>query len=352
MLDLPIAQLPRDIVTLLMLRGADTPPLQWQNHPNRGAKTALDELDDSNLFGRVEIVSRPMAAAVRALLYLWNGCPAECAMHAQPAPEKERWYITGICERLAGRPQEAKAAFQQLDEHPIHVGLTTRALQVIGPVADPAVARFRQIMEMGQSWEAFAFVDLYEQARAGKLCRAGEQIVGDLQCKEFELLFAHCYQGATGVNLDDARPAPTTAAPRPKRKVERTHHRGSRQRESSRPTGPAKTDPQAKGALVGQAPVRVICPKCREASTFPGSARGKPVRCTKCGSAFAIPSGPGAGPAAASAAVANGGVTLICPRCEEKLTLPESARGRQEKCGKCGALFMVPRKRAVGAGAS
>ena len=45
-------------------------------------------------------------------------------------------------------------------------------------------------------------------------------------------------------------------------------------------------------------------------------------------------------------------VGIRCPKCQEMLMFPEAARGKKEKCGKCGVIFLVPPKKpAVGAGA-
>lgn len=91
MIKLDTSPSPTHIVTILMLRGAQLPPLQWHVNPNRNAKSELDGIaDDKKLLDCDPLADEGMAAAVRALLYLWDGWPAECDMYSQAAPEKER----------------------------------------------------------------------------------------------------------------------------------------------------------------------------------------------------------------------------------------------------------------------
>ncbi|UCE60738.1 MAG: hypothetical protein JSU63_03100 [Phycisphaerales bacterium] len=53
MIDLDVSQLAPDIANLLMLRGADLPPLEWHCKPVQAAKDMLDRItDDTALFKR------------------------------------------------------------------------------------------------------------------------------------------------------------------------------------------------------------------------------------------------------------------------------------------------------------
>ena len=139
-----------------------------------------------------------MANAVRALLFLWNGWMDDCVKAAESAPEKERLYIQALCDRAEGEPAAAKSSFQKLEAHVVFPKLTAYATEAITTGASGQVKRLLDMIQMTQEWEAYTFVDLIELARADKLDSAGEQIVRQLQCREFELLFAHCFEGATG----------------------------------------------------------------------------------------------------------------------------------------------------------
>jgi hypothetical protein len=277
-----------------MLRGAQLPELCWQANPNRAAKSALDELaDDNSLFDCDHLASPEMAAAARALLYFWNGWPAEATMYAQAAPERERAYLAALCARQAGDGAAAKSHLQQVEGHPIYPALAAYALKAIGMGVAPSLRRLRDVIAFGEQWEPRAFADVYEQARSGKLDPPGEKIVCSLQCREFELLLDLCVRAAVGEKPKKARPAPTSPQARPaQRPVPRRHT-------PEVPSDPKPARPSAKKKVVlkpipALEGVSVLCPKCGAALTFPEGKRGTPGRCSQCGASFLIPDRPGA----------------------------------------------------------
>ncbi len=288
MIDLDCSRFSPDVANILMLRGADLPSFQWQNKPNQAAKDMLERImEDTALFRRDSLADERMSAAVRALLYLWNGWLAECNMYAQAAPDKERVYLSSLCERHASHPHEAKALLQQLDDHPIYERLMSYTLEAIGLGTDPPLKRFKQMLELGQVWEPFAFVDLYEQSRAGKHCHSTEQTVQGIQCREFELLFLHCYEGATGERYS---PRAEAQPERPRKRIPKPTRRSAKPPASQqaapdrKPPNPPKRPLQPKGPRVG-----VICPQCSQMATLPDSRRGTKERCGKCGACFLVP---------------------------------------------------------------
>lgn len=305
MIDLDTQRFPADIANLLLLRGADLPSLQWQLRPNQSAKEMLDKLpDDADLFRRKSLPDEGMCAGVRALLYLWNGWPTECRMFAQAAPEPERLYLDSIMERHAGHPHESKAILQQLEDHPIHPRLMSYTLEVIGLGSDPALNRLKQMLELGETWEPFSFIDLFEQVRAGKVCNSTEQIVHGIQCREFELLFVHCYEAGTGEQIPEA---PAAEAPERRKPKPATKARSPRPRPPEKPKEPAKgaAKDSPVGARTGLLPqkgprVGTRCPKCTHMVILPVSRRGTKERCPKCQTAFLIPGKPPAKPVATS----------------------------------------------------
>lgn len=228
-----------------------------------------------------------MGGAVRAALYLWNGWFAECAMYAQAAPEKEQLYLSALCERQLGHTNECKAILQQLEDHPVFGLLSEYSLEIIGLGSDPPLKRFKGVLELGGTWEPFAFVDLYEQARMDKLCHPTKRIVCSMQCREFELLFAHCYEAATGRPLP-RKAAVTTVArrkpkPRPKERATCTPTPETNAA-NSKPEGTLKRTLKKKEPVVG-----VACPKCDQKMVFPESHRGQKVKCRKCDAVLLIP---------------------------------------------------------------
>jgi Zn-finger nucleic acid-binding protein len=355
MLELDIGKLSPDIATIFMLRGAESPSIQWQAHANRGAKRLLDTTDDRKLFGAQGVADEAMAAAVRALLYLWHGWIGECSMYSQAAPEQERLYINALCERMNGNSKAAKELFQKLGENPFCEPLTKSALELIGSSSEAELQRYRQILEMGHVWEPFAFCDLYLQARAGQLCAAGEQTVAHIQAREFELLFCHCYEAATRVNA--AKRQGQAASVKPQRKPERRRRASTGLRSHpSVQTGrtPDQKAEQNKPPPAGQGPktpesvIKVICPACQTRVTFSASARGQQFKCPKCAGLFLIPRKDEAAPGSGSARPpALDGLKVLCPQCRQVLAFPESARGQKQTCNRCQAVFVVPQKRPI-----
>lgn len=362
MLDLDLARLSPEVAKIIMLRGARTPSLRWQEHQNTGAKKTLDAIDDARLFGSGVVINEGMAAATRSLLYLWNGWIGECKMYAQAVPEKERFHIIAFCERMEGNSKSAKECFQRIGESPVFTELRTYALEAISPGAAPEVHRFRKVLEQNEAWEPYAFCDLYMQVLSGQLGTSSASLVTGIQTREFALLFTHCYQAATGTDLKKrATGGPQTQARSPKLLKKRkppTSRTGAqragrldREPESKlfgKTTGAEKTArPAGSPPVVIQ--VKVICPSCREKLTFPVAARGKNHTCPKCHTEFLIPEKKGTGTGTSSSVVPENtegaGVKILCPRCKSLMVFPDSARGEQRNCSACGTPFIVPIKK-------
>jgi ssDNA-binding Zn-finger/Zn-ribbon topoisomerase 1 len=202
---------------------------------------------------------------------------------------------------------------------------------------------------MADLWEPFLFVDLYQQARAEKVRETTEHVVRQLQCMEFELLFRHCYEAATGEPL--SKPSDRSASSDQESGIARVRRLRDRHRPKHRTSDRAASDrsksKDSKAAAESPGQIAVVCPKCRKSLTLPDSARGKNQRCGKCSAIFTVPGkkGPG-GPKASPAAART--IAVRCPKCGSTLKAPESARGRTERCAKCGARFMIPKKPAGG----
>jgi len=349
MIDIDVAQLPPDVCDLLLTRGSGVPPLVWTAGPNRANRRMLDETDDTRFFRRKTMASEPMAAAVRGLLCLWNGWLDDARTFVANAPPTEKCYIEALCARHTDHPAAAKSFFQQVQTHPIHEQIAAYSLRVLVNPPDPLLLRLKQMLELTGIWEPFLFNDLYEQARAGRFKDAAVDAIRQIQGIEFEMLFRHCYEAATGepapTRLDRASVAAREEDVQRMRRLAEKHRAARRTytppapgTESGKPGG---SSPQT--ATAGGETVRVACPKCQTQMTLPGTARGEIERCTQCNAAFTVP---GRKNVAAVAAVrANvGTITVCCPKCRTPLSLPETSRGQPEKCGKCGSCFLIPKK--------
>ncbi|MBU0641041.1 MAG: hypothetical protein KKB50_19430 [Planctomycetes bacterium] len=283
-MELDTSHYPPPMVAMLMARGAELLPLQWHLNPSRAAKGNLDELtDDQRLFGVSQLADEPMGAAVRALLYLWNGWPAEAEMYAELAEERERTYVVALCKRQVGDPAGAKERFQGIADHPVFRPLAEYAIKTIGLSTARALKRLREVIAFGEQWEPHAFTDVYEQARDGQLDPAGEKIVRQLQRREFELLFQFCMAGAVGEALTARRAAP------PKQSLPvrpRTPSRAPRRTPAK--SSSVKTTHLLDPVSVGVG-VHVLCPKCNHKLVFPETTRGCAGKCDQCGIAFLVP---------------------------------------------------------------
>lgn len=288
MIKLNVNEFPGDIANALMLRSAGLPPLQWNGKPNRAAKELIDQVEDTQLFQSYRIVDESMATAVRAMLYLWNGWPGDCEMYLHASPEKEKLYLNALHLRQSNRADEAKVLFQKMDTHPIYQSLSDYTLETIGLGSDPALKRFKDIVKLCESWEPFAFMDMYEQIKAGKHTQLTEEIVRSLQCREFELLFVYCFEKAVGQHLPQLTIKKTKPPKRKLKPVKRTRSRSSEMiHEPAKPKDESgSTKPVAKRQ---PGDIGIQCPKCHHMSFLSPAMRGKNHQCAKCKTGFLIP---------------------------------------------------------------
>jgi len=387
MFEIDPKQLAPEISALILSRGQGVPPLQWDGRPNRIAARTLDDTEPMRLFGRPGFADEAMVDAVRGLLYLWNGWPAEAIAHAEKAPPPEACYIRAIAERQAGRADEAKRLFQQIGNHPVYLSLADRAFKDLDGTNEPLLVRFQQAIELGGLWEPYLYVDVFEMARGGKLKEQAEQVVRTLQCVEFELLFKYCYEQAVGERLVQ-RAAPTEDAQeariqqlrqladkhRARQKAAKAPEKTEKQKSDAAPAAAPGTPPDAGG--VGDGWIKIGCPRCRQAVDLHESVRGQVQSCPHCGALFKVPGQPpqptGAMPSPAPGTMASqamaaqaaaglhspggsqtvagpqataGLIGVRCPKCANTLMLPEAMRGRPQKCAACGAVFLVPQKK-------
>lgn len=289
MIELNVSRLPGEIANVLLMCGWSVTPLKWLDKPNRTAKKILDrESEDTVLFKTENLPDESMCAAVRAMLYLLSGWRGECDMYAQASPEKERAYLAALSFRQAGEPHKAKEVLQQFETHPIYPSLAAFAIKAIGPGADRTLMRFKQIIELGEAWEPFAFVDLYEQARVGKLSSPPITTIREIQCREFELLFTHCYEAATGVTLSEESTDTTVPRKRvPKR--QRPRPRQPMPEKSNQQETPKWPQSTIRQALHKPGTAGFSCPRCNHIDVLPEHLRGTKHQCSKCSVIFLIP---------------------------------------------------------------
>ncbi len=345
MLEINASTLAPKVAQAISLLGWGLPPLDWAPRANQAAKSLLEQAEDQHLFTPQPVESEEMALAVRAMLYLWAGWPDECLMWSAAAPERERLYVQALAYRQQKKAHESKACLQPLTENPLeqlYESLAGLADQLILDSAEAPIKRFRDLIKLGQAWEAFAFTDLFEQARDGKFNHASEEIVRKLQWQEFNQLFHHCYRTATGVDITKSDETLTTRTDTPawKKNLNTPRVRPVKiERPADADTATAKAAPKRQTPeKIDDKPcgVRIKCPKCNHISVVPDSSRGKPVKCSRCSGVLRVAGGDGQHAAAGKAKMTR----LACPKCRSVAAYTESSRGKKVACLKCRTSFL------------
>lgn len=335
--------------------------MSWKDNGHLGAKKVLDEVDDLPLLGVEQLTDASMAAAVRAMLFLWSGWPGDCVMCSQTAPVPERTYLAALCERHQGHFAEAKGLFKLLEDHPVYQPLAESALATIGLTGEPTLQRLREMLRMDTRWEPYLFCDAVANALAGKARGQAEALLRKIQCLEFELLFKFCYERATGQKISyrnrvDSNDAQKRAAERERRiREEKRRREEKRKREEAMAKKPEPSGPKAKPEVTrspttadGTPLVSISCPKCGHAQQVPAASRGKPARCKSCNAPFLVPAEGGSASASKSPPASNPAVvTVICPKCGRRAKVAAANRGKPTQCGACKATFMVPKAAAA-----
>lgn len=319
MVGLDVSPFAPEIARALLLRGTNLPPVLWKEEPNRGAKRLLDETDDAALFAMPKLANEPMGAAVRALLYMWTGWLAECRMFGGAAPKAENLYMSALCERHSGRFNQAKESFTQLGSHPIYPLLSDYATSVLGNATDPSLQRLAGMLQQDQRWEPYLFCDAVILAALKRVKQNAETLIRQIVCREFELLFVHCYEAAVGQKLAQRVRAPANVARQSAQVRERRIREERRRREeehkrqefitrmdqvnhvgpaahkttsSAGPASSASATASAKASSTATAKpdlAAILCPKCSYAQQVSAALRGKIIKCPKCGTSYLVP---------------------------------------------------------------
>ncbi len=308
MLQLDATILSSKASAIFSLSGWGLPALDWTKRANQQAKALLDDVEDDALFAPQQVKDEAMAAAVRALMYLWTGWPDHTSMLAGALPEKERLYTLGLAYRQMNKIDESKTQFQQLTERPFDEELAEVTAELISDHAEAPLKRFRDLIQLGQAWEPFAYTDLFLQAKDGSLSMRGEEVVRKLQWQEFNLLMQRCYLAATGVDITKREAAvvsrqvePAWKRNMPAKKIQPIAQSpqapagkaGKKEKEKNGKSkdAAAKESAQAEPSAAPAKPkepenARLKCPKCGNVAVYSKSFRGKKVACLKCRTAF------------------------------------------------------------------
>ncbi len=345
MLKLDRSVLPAHIATLISMRGDTLPPLLAQGGSVRAARNLLESIaDDAALCGCKVLADPSAGAAVRAMLFLWNGWPQECEMCAGMAREVDRNYLLGLSRRQSGRWQEAKSDLQKVDGHPIFEPLGKFAREVCDIPGQSELRRFVQLLGMVDYWEAFAFVDLCAGMAAGKGDKKKEDVLAAIQAREMELFLEYALEEATGVSMSERLRLRRESESDVQKKV-----KAAAQYKRGLPTRRPSSEVPRKCEKVGPPPspepasknksISYKCPKCGNVMRVGEDARGKRVKCSSCRCEFAIPGGAGV---QADGKRVGMEIGVVCPKCRATVLVSPALRGKAKTCTKCGAGFLVP----------
>lgn len=156
--------------------------------PNLPMKPLLQELERE----LPKLAKHPAhAKACLAALWLYHDFLDEAHANAQALVDSDGSYLHAILHRREPDFANAKYWFRRVRGHAIFGELTKSAAALAKDAGMPAGSEF---LTRQAAWSCERFVDLCESAARGPealalLCR-------HIQKREWELLFAHCYQRA------------------------------------------------------------------------------------------------------------------------------------------------------------
>ena len=159
--------------------------------PNEVMRAQLGEVTAEDLFAGQSIRERDMAQACLAGLWLYHDFLDESHTISQAIASPSGSYWHGILHRREPDFDNARYWFRRVGRHPIFDPLQQAARVLANAERPSASARF---LADQSAWAPLSFVDLCEECLAETapcmlLCQ-------QIQRREWELLFEHCYRQA------------------------------------------------------------------------------------------------------------------------------------------------------------
>ena len=155
-----------------------------EGSPDSQVRQELAALTVESAFAHTSIADRSNAACCISALWLLYDFLDESHTISQGISSAEGSFWHGIMHRREGDFSNAKYWFRKVGDHPVFQPLTMD-LQSLDE--DP--------LRTNREWDPFAFVDACQAALRGG--SPAVDVCRQLQCREWELLFDHCYGEAT-----------------------------------------------------------------------------------------------------------------------------------------------------------
>ena len=159
--------------------------------PNLAMRPRLEALTPEEVFAPRRVTDTDAARACLAGLWLYHDFLDESHSLSQELHTAEGSYWHGLMHRREPDFSNSKYWFRHVGTHAVFEPLCADAAKLAAGAPPQAAFLTRQI-----HWDPFAFIDLCEASHTGRtpcamLCR-------QIQQREWELVFDHCYQAASG----------------------------------------------------------------------------------------------------------------------------------------------------------
>jgi hypothetical protein len=174
-----------------LLQERRLPPL-GPGSPDPAVRPRLQDLTVERAFAPHQVRDRDMAAACLAGLWLLHDFLDESHTISQAIHTPTGSYWHGLMHRREPDFENAKYWFRRVGAHPVFDAVRAAAAEVAAAAPHPAAG----FLTTQRAWDPFAFIDLGADAVAGRVpC---EQLCRQVQQREWEVLFDHCYRLAVG----------------------------------------------------------------------------------------------------------------------------------------------------------
>jgi hypothetical protein len=161
--------------------------------PNLPARPRLEALTPESLLAPQPVRDADMAKACLAGLWLYHDFLDESHALSQDIATPTGSYWHGLMHRREPDPGNAAYWFRRVGQHPVFGPLRLAAAELAASAPeDPSVAW----LSRQSSWDPFRFIDLCEEARAGR--SGAEMLCRQVQQREWELLFDFSLRAALG----------------------------------------------------------------------------------------------------------------------------------------------------------